>query len=104
MITHPRFVHLNDYADRELPEKARARVSGHLAKCTECRNTVMSIRSMTEEANRLSAFRAPEGALGRILERYAAGERVILPVADPPTTRVTAWGPRRTAAAAKSST
>ncbi|MCZ6917105.1 MAG: redoxin domain-containing protein [Gemmatimonadetes bacterium] len=100
MITHPSFTQLNDYADRELPEKARARVSGHLAKCCECRNTVMSIRNMTDEASRLSEITAPAGALGRILERYAAGERVILPVADPPARRVSAWGPRRAAVAA----
>ena len=49
MITHPSFAQLNDYADRELPEKARARVSGHLARCTECRSSVMSIRNMTTE-------------------------------------------------------
>ena len=84
MMMHPSFAELNEYADRELPESRRARVSTHLAKCSACRRTIMSLRGIAKEAPGILNVGPPAGALERILDRHAKGESVILPVADPP--------------------
>ncbi|MCH7473916.1 MAG: zf-HC2 domain-containing protein, partial [Gemmatimonadetes bacterium] len=84
MMTHPSFAELNEYADRELSESRKARVSTHLAKCSACRRTIMSLRRIAKEAPGILNVGPPAGALERILDRHARGESVILPVADPP--------------------
>ena len=83
MILHPRFNQLNRFADGDLGARARARIARHLAECTRCRSIVQSIRGISREAPSLLDEDAPAGALESVLARRAAGERIILPSADP---------------------
>ncbi len=80
---HPSFNRLSAYADRDLPTRQRARLARHLASCVRCREIVTSIRRMSEEAGHVLERNPPVDTLQRILARQAAGERAILPVADP---------------------
>lgn len=82
-LGHPSFERLSRYADAELTGKARERVASHLAGCTRCRDTIRFIRDLGEVARNLPAPEPPADALPRLLARRAAGERVILPTADP---------------------
>ncbi|MBI4546286.1 MAG: zf-HC2 domain-containing protein, partial [Gemmatimonadetes bacterium] len=89
MLRHPTFRQLNRYADGELGEPRRARVAGHLAGCARCRGTVSFVRELREAARTLPVPALPQDALDRIRARRAAGERVILPLADPQPARPT---------------
>lgn len=79
MIRHPTFGDLNKYADGELPESRRARIARHLANCSACRRSVQSIEELTRAAVTLPERAVPDGILGRINARRAAGDRLILP-------------------------
>ncbi len=96
MIFHPTQSRLNGFADGELSKRVRVKTAGHLERCTKCRNTVGWIRRLSREANALPLPSPPAGLKDRILESLRRGERVILPVADPPRP---AWPGRRVAAA-----
>ncbi|MFB3113265.1 MAG: hypothetical protein ACE10G_14635 [Gemmatimonadales bacterium] len=96
MIFHPTQSRLNGFADGELSKSVRVKTAGHLERCTKCRNTVGWIRRLSREANALPLPSPPAGLKDRILESLRRGERVILPVADPPRP---AWPGRRVAAA-----
>ena len=87
MILHPRFRQLNRFADGDLQDSARARVTRHLAECTRCRAIVQSIKEISREAPSLLHENAPPGVLESVLTRRAAGERIILPSADPVPSR-----------------
>jgi hypothetical protein len=81
---HPSFKTLNLYHDRELAENRRRRVAAHLADCPKCRDTIQFLRKI-DEAARTYPMRDPGADLfQRILDRRESGERVILPMVDPP--------------------
>ena len=96
MIFHPSESRLNEFADGELNRRPRIRTAAHLEGCSRCRNTIVAVRRLSREARVLPSPNVPAGLKDRILERLANGERVILPVADPPTPARTG---RRVAAA-----
>lgn len=84
MIVHPSDAQLNRFADGELSGRQWVRTAAHLERCSECRNTVGSIRHLSRQAARLAAPVPPADLKDRILARLDRGEQVILPVADPP--------------------
>lgn len=81
--THPGFRELNHYVDGELDERSRGQVAAHLAGCSRCRATVERIRGLGAAARALDTPPLPGNLLGHVLDRRAAGERVILPTAAP---------------------
>ncbi len=83
MILHAGFSLLSRFADGALSGLRRHWVANHLARCSACRQTVSSVREWTTAAQSLPVPQLPADALDRILERRAAGVRVILPVTDP---------------------
>jgi len=80
--THPSFRELNRLADRELTEERRLEIHEHLGACQRCRDEVSLMRDLGRAAREISYPSPPEDTLSRILERRAAGDRVILPVAS----------------------
>lgn len=80
---HPSYATLNRFADSELGPRRRRRVANHLAACDRCRKDVTFIRQAGEVARSLAKPPLPDGLLERVLERRAAGERVILPLESP---------------------
>jgi hypothetical protein len=90
-ISHPRFSELNRFADEELSSRRRKRVVAHLGKCTECRKKVLSIRNLKRDIQDVPGHPAPAVVLQQVLERRDAGERIILPLADPPAKRIELW-------------
>ncbi len=95
MILHPTQSRLNGFADGELSKRLRVKTAAHLERCSKCRNTVGWLRRLSREANALPLPTPPPELRERILESLRRGDRVILPVADPP--RPT-WPSRRVAA------
>lgn len=87
MILHPRFTTLARLADGELDDDARARLDAHLQGCERCRGTVAALRRAGADARQAPVPAPPADALERILARRAAGERVILPTAEPAAPR-----------------
>jgi peroxiredoxin len=83
MIPHPRFTSLARFSAGELDDPARARLAAHLAGCARCRETVASLRRADAAAREAPVPAPPADALERVLARRAAGERVILPAAEP---------------------
>lgn len=65
----------------DLTGRRRDRVRTHLADCPSCRRTLSFTREVRRVAAQVTAPSAP-AILDRILDRRAAGERVILPVAE----------------------
>ena len=92
---HPMYATLNRFADGELSAKRQRRVADHLAECARCRQQVTFIRAAGDLARSLEAPLAPPEILDRVLERRAAGERVLLPLESPGRRSRTGW---RTAA------
>jgi anti-sigma factor RsiW len=89
-ILHPNLHRLKAFTDDELPGAVRGRVAAHLARCTECRKILGSIRELREVVREATASPVPEDTWSRILARRAAGEQLILPVpgaAIPPCPR-----------------
>ncbi|HEX6938775.1 MAG TPA: zf-HC2 domain-containing protein [Longimicrobiales bacterium] len=82
-IGHPGFERLSRYADGEFTGSRRDRIAAHLAACDRCRDTIRFIRELGDVARRLPEPEPPADALDRLLARRAAGERVLLPTADP---------------------
>ena len=95
MIFHPTQSRLHGFADGELIKKVRVKTAAHLERCSKCRNTVGWLRRLSREANALPLPTPPPELRDRILESLRRGDRVILPVADPPRP---AWPGRRVAA------
>lgn len=94
-LFHPRFKQLNRFADQELSGRKRERVAAHLARCARCRETVGFVRNLSGSAAEIRVAGPPADALDRILQRRAEGDRVILPIATPPSapSRVQRAGP-----------
>lgn len=97
MIGHPRSARLIEYANRELAPTTRSRVADHLASCTKCRRRLSAIKRVKKVATQVYDREPPTNLLDRILERRAAGERVILPSNNPPPPHHGWW--KRAAAA-----
>lgn len=87
MILHPRFATLARFAAGEPGDDARPRLAAHLQGCARCRGTVASLRRASADARQAPVPAPGEDALERILARRAAGERVILPAAEPAAPR-----------------
>lgn len=78
-LLHPRRRTLDGYVDPA--GGGSPRVAAHLLRCARCRRAVDQARALRDAA-RSAPIPPPAGdALGRILARRAAGDRVILPVA-----------------------
>ena len=86
---HPRERTLHRFEDGELTGRGRARVAAHLEACARCRALLLSIRSLKEAVRDLPRVELPDGLLEAALARRAAGDRVILPTADPRAPRIT---------------
>lgn len=82
MIPHPGFHRLKAFADEELTAARRGRIAAHLAHCTQCRNTVASIRELKAAVREVTASPVPEGAWAKVRARRAMGEQIILPASD----------------------
>lgn len=100
MIRHPTSLRLIAYVDKSLSARDESRIKAHLVGCTECRLYVQRVREVLGQAKRAPALTAPDDALERIMKRWDAGDRVILPVADPPTKQIRLVKPVAGAAAA----
>ena len=99
LMSHPSEIALSRFSTAESSAADRRRLSAHLAGCARCRGIVASYRSIATAAAGEGYPVAPAGELQRILGRRGAGERVILPTADPlrrPERR--RWAPLATAA------
>ncbi|MGH7542133.1 MAG: redoxin domain-containing protein [Gemmatimonadota bacterium] len=83
MVLHPRFGTLSDFADGELDPHRREKVARHLLRCPRCCGHVSFLRGLCEAARAVGDPEPPQGALETILARRAAGDGVILPVANP---------------------
>jgi hypothetical protein len=92
MLLHPTDLRLGLFADGELRPPAVRRISRHLQRCGRCRARVMDTRRLSREAAALNIPPLPPGLRQRVLYGLAVGERVIVPVADPP---VPVWPWRR---------
>ncbi len=88
-LRHPSFARLSRFADGELSGRRRERTARHLAECARCREEVAFIRRAGEVARSIPARPPSDDLLEDILERRAAGERVLLPTSnpDPPVRR-----------------
>jgi hypothetical protein len=84
MILHPAFSYISRFADGDLRGMTRTWVTRHLARCVRCRATLTAIRGTAADARDAPAPAPSFDLLDRILARRRAGERVILPMADPP--------------------
>jgi thiol-disulfide isomerase/thioredoxin len=87
MIGHPSSVTLNRYQDGELSPRKRARVAGHLAGCQVCRGRIQEWRAAATAIREGAIPELPADLFERIQSRRASGERMILPVGDPPRPR-----------------
>jgi peroxiredoxin len=87
MTIHPRFTTLVDYAQSELSDKRRVRISSHLIACPECQAKVRSITDIGVLARDLYSVEPPADTMHKVRERWNAGDRVILPTAEPVTPR-----------------
>ena len=76
-MPHPRERTLVRYADGEVSERLRGRVAGHLLACARCRAVVDAHAVVQASASQPPS--ASEELLVGILNRRAAGERVLLP-------------------------
>ncbi len=97
-LLHAREQTLKRFADGELPPQTRERVAAHLARCVACRGYVAFARELRARVVALDAVTAAPGLLDRVTARLAAGDNVILPVADPRPTHVVGSVPAAIAA------
>ena len=97
---HPRSRLVQRFVDGELTTATRRRVADHLARCSRCREAAAFSRQLTIEAKSLPQMAASRHVLADVLADHAAGERVILPLHDPPASRGGSRALRVTLAAA----
>jgi hypothetical protein len=80
-LLHPSLGSLKRFADGE--ETAdRRQVADHIATCSECRDQVASLRSLSQTARGLGEMDVPSTLIDSVRTRVAAGEQVILPLTD----------------------
>lgn len=87
---HPSYERLSRYADQDLDDARRRRVAQHLAGCSACRARVRFIRELDAAARSLSVPAPDTDLLERVIDARQAGERAILPTADPVPPRLSA--------------
>ncbi len=83
MILHPAFARISRFADGELRGVTRTWVTRHLARCAGCRAALATIRRAAIDARGAPVPAPSPDVLERVLVRRRAGERIILPMADP---------------------
>ncbi|HEX2080227.1 MAG TPA: zf-HC2 domain-containing protein [Longimicrobium sp.] len=79
---HPPLDELRAFGDGEAPPAEARRTAAHLEGCTECRARLAGVRALREEIRQATTLAPPPGTWERIAARRAAGEELILPVAD----------------------
>ena len=77
--THPEFERIHGFHDGSLPPAERAPIAAHLEACAACRATLASIPRIVSRVEAETDLEVPAGAWERIMERRAAGERIIPP-------------------------
>ncbi len=83
MTWHPSFETLARFAASDLSRLRRRVVTRHLESCSRCRMEITTLRKTRAAVRQSHAdCSPPEELLQSILARRAAGERVILPVAE----------------------
>ncbi|MEW5929052.1 MAG: zf-HC2 domain-containing protein, partial [Gemmatimonadota bacterium] len=87
IVRHPGFRRLSLHADGDLDAHTERRVARHLEGCARCRAALDRIRRLDAEARALPTPALRSDALERVLARHGAGDRVLLPLADPPVRR-----------------
>lgn len=93
MISHKSMADLADLDAATAAE--RALTMRHLADCDSCRRRLAATREVRAAVSRQTAVEPPADLFQRILDRRAAGDRVILPIEpiQPPGPRIRgAWG------------
>lgn len=96
MATHPDFERVRRFGDGSLPADERAAVAAHLDACARCRAVLASVPRLVSLVAAATELELPAGAWARILERRAAGERIIPPalvLAAPAEAEVAAEAP-----------
>ena len=83
MLLHPSDSKLNRFADGDGSGRQRRRTANHLAGCDRCRRTVTGIRDLGRQARRLTPPPLPGNLRMRVVRSLSAGERAIIPTADP---------------------
>jgi anti-sigma factor RsiW len=78
-MEHPDFERIRAFADGSLPREDRTAVAAHLEGCARCRAVLASIPRLVAAVEEETDLEVPAGAWERILERRAAGERIIPP-------------------------
>lgn len=91
---------LSRYVDGELRPAQSRTVRAHLEDCPRCRRVVQEYRQIAEAARSFQPDPPDDRILERVLERRAAGDRVILPVEMPRLPVEPRRAPRWIAAAA----
>ena len=82
MLIHPSSMALERYCDAT-PESRSPGIRRHLERCARCRSAVQFRRALETAAGSLGGPVAGEALEGRIRERLASGERLLLPTAQP---------------------
>lgn len=96
MKLHPTIDSLQQFAGHE----GGGRIADHLAGCTECRETVVWVRSARDMLRQGGEIAAPADAWERIRTRLADGDLVLLPADSVPEDRAQSIRPLVRAAAA----
>lgn len=78
---HPTYDRLSLHADGELPASDAMEVNAHLASCERCRGEVDFMIDLRARLRELAVPGPPSSLLSEILDRSAAGERRVLPLA-----------------------
>ncbi len=86
-MIHPRFVTLSRFEEGSLSPSRRRRIAAHLAGCIRCRAIVGDLRRMREHTRTLPVPSLSGDTWESVVRRRAAGDRVILPIAEPSPTR-----------------
>ncbi len=84
---HPSERTLHRFADADLSGSPAERVASHVSVCPHCRARIRFIRVLGRAASDGVEIEPPAGILERALARRAAGERIRLPLNDPPRLR-----------------
>lgn len=80
-LLHPALGSLKRFADgEETPD--RRPVADHIAECSECRDQVASLRSLSQTARGLGELDVPSTLIDTVRARVASGEQVIVPTTD----------------------
>ena len=84
---HPSERTLHRFADNDMSGSPAERIASHVSVCPHCRARIRFIRALARAASAQLEIEPPAGVLERALARRAAGERIQLPLYDPPRPR-----------------